>query len=72
MSSPESEPRRSEDKTAHTVTLSDFYISQYEVTQVERILSCSPTVTMTIAAERPARPSPLRFHRSMPRGMLPH
>lgn len=33
MGSPESEPWRSEDETAHTVTLSDFYISRYEVTQ---------------------------------------
>lgn len=35
MGSPESEPWRSEDETAHEVTLSDFYISQYEVTQAE-------------------------------------
>lgn len=35
MGSPESEPWRSEDETAHTVTLSDFYISRYEVTQPE-------------------------------------
>ena len=35
MGSPESEPWRSEDETAHTVTLSDFYVSQYEVTQAE-------------------------------------
>lgn len=35
MGSPESEPWRSEDETAHEVTLSDFYISRYEVTQAE-------------------------------------
>ena len=35
MGSPESEPWRSEDETAHTVTLSDFYISRYELTQAE-------------------------------------
>ena len=35
MGSPESEPWRSEDETAHTVTLSDFYISRYELTQIE-------------------------------------
>lgn len=35
MGSPESEPWRSEDETAHAVTLSDFYISRYEVTQAE-------------------------------------
>lgn len=33
MGSPESESWRSEDETAHTMTVSDFYISQYEVTQ---------------------------------------
>lgn len=35
MGSPESEPWRSEDETVHTVTLSNFYISRYEVTQAE-------------------------------------
>lgn len=35
MGSPESEPWRSEDETARTVTLSDFYISRYEVTRAE-------------------------------------
>lgn len=35
MGSPESELWRSEDETVHTVTLSDFYISRYEVTQAE-------------------------------------
>lgn len=35
MGSPESEPWRSEDETIHAVTLSDFYISRYEVTQAE-------------------------------------
>lgn len=33
MGSPEDEPWRSEDETLHTVTVSDFYISPYEVTQ---------------------------------------
>lgn len=35
MGSPESESWRSEDETAHAVTVSDFCISQYEVTQEE-------------------------------------
>lgn len=35
MGSPESEPWRSGDETAHTVTLSGFYICQYEVTQAD-------------------------------------
>lgn len=35
MGSRSSESWRSEDETAHTVTLSDFYISRYEVTQAE-------------------------------------
>ncbi len=35
MGSPESEAWRVEDETAHTVTVSDFYISRYEVTQAE-------------------------------------
>lgn len=35
MGSSESEAWRIEDETAHTVTLSDYYISQYEVTQEE-------------------------------------
>ncbi len=35
MGSLESEPWRSEDETAHAVTLSDFYIGQYEITQAE-------------------------------------
>lgn len=35
MGSPETESWRSEDETQHTVTVSDFYISQYELTQAE-------------------------------------
>ena len=35
MGSPDSEPWRSEDETQHTVTVSDFYISPYELTQAE-------------------------------------
>ncbi len=35
MGSPESENWRSEDEVQHEVTVSDFYISQYEVTQEE-------------------------------------
>ncbi len=35
MGSLESEAWRVEDETAHTVTVSDFYISRYEVTQAE-------------------------------------
>lgn len=35
MGSPESEPWRSEDEVLHSVTVSDFYISQYELTQSE-------------------------------------
>nr|WP_297872720.1 flavodoxin [uncultured Blautia sp.] len=35
MGSPDSEPWRSEDETQHTVTVSDFYISAYELTQAE-------------------------------------
>lgn len=35
MGSPESEAWRSEDETQHTVTVSDFYMSAYEVTQQE-------------------------------------
>ena len=35
MGSLESEPWRSEDETVHAVTLSDFYISRYELTQAE-------------------------------------
>lgn len=35
MGSPDSEAWRIEDETAHTVTLGDFYISQFEVTQKE-------------------------------------
>ena len=33
MGSPDSEPWRSEDEMQHTVTVSDFYISPYELTQ---------------------------------------
>ena len=35
MGSPETEGWRSEDETQHTVTVSDFYMSRYEVTQAE-------------------------------------
>lgn len=35
MGSPDSEPWRSADETQHTVTVSDFYISPYELTQAE-------------------------------------
>lgn len=35
MGSPDSEGWRSEDETQHTVTVSDFYISAYELTQAE-------------------------------------
>ena len=35
MGSPESEAWRSADETQHTVTVSDFYMSKYEVTQKE-------------------------------------
>lgn len=33
MGSPDSEPWRSADETAHAVTVSDFYMSAYELTQ---------------------------------------
>jgi len=35
MGSPESEPQRSNDEVQHEVTLSDFYMGKYEVTQAE-------------------------------------
>lgn len=35
MGSPDTEPWRSEDETQHTVTVSDFYMSKYELTQKE-------------------------------------
>lgn len=35
MGSPDTEDWRSEDETQHTVTVSDFYMSPYEVTQAE-------------------------------------
>ncbi len=35
MGSPEDEPWRSEDEIQHSVTVSDFYMSSYELTQVE-------------------------------------
>lgn len=35
MGSPDDEPWRSDDETQHTVTVSDFYMSAYEVTQQE-------------------------------------
>lgn len=35
MGSPESEAWRVQDETAHTVTLSDYYVSKFEITQAE-------------------------------------
>ena len=35
MGSPEDEPWRSADETQHSVTVSDFYMSKYELTQKE-------------------------------------
>ena len=35
MGSPETESWRSDDETQHTVTVSNFYMSQYELTQEE-------------------------------------
>lgn len=35
MGSPEGEAWRSSDETQHSVTISDFYMSQYELTQEE-------------------------------------
>ena len=35
MGSPDTEDWRSEDETAHSVTVSDFYMGVYEVTQKE-------------------------------------
>lgn len=35
MGSPEEEAWRSEDEVQHTVTVSDFYMSAYELTQAE-------------------------------------
>ena len=35
MGSPDSEAWRSNDETQHTVTVSDFYMSAFEVTQAE-------------------------------------
>lgn len=45
MGSPEDEPWRSEDETLHTVTVSDFYISPYEVTQkdYEAVIGANPS-----------------------------
>lgn len=45
MGSPEDEPWRSEDETLHTVTVSDFYISPYEVTQkdYETVMGANPS-----------------------------
>lgn len=40
MGSPENEAWRSEDETRHTVTVSDFYMSRYEVTQAEWEYAC--------------------------------
>lgn len=46
MGSPESEVWRVEDETAHTVTVSDYYISKFEVTQAEyqAIMGENPSV----------------------------
>lgn len=35
MGSPDTENWRSDDETQHTVTVSDFYMAPYEVTQAE-------------------------------------
>lgn len=45
MGSPQDEPWRSEDETLHTVTLSEFYISSYEVTQndYEAVMGVNPS-----------------------------
>ena len=45
MGSPQEEPWRSEDETLHTVTVSDFYISPYEVTQkdYEAVIGVNPS-----------------------------
>lgn len=45
MGSPQDEPWRSEDETLHTVTVSDFYISPYEVTQddYEAVMGVNPS-----------------------------
>lgn len=45
MGSPEDEPWRSADETQHMVTVSDFYMSQYELTQAEyeEIMGVNPS-----------------------------
>lgn len=45
MGSPQDEPWRSEDEVLHTVTVSDFYISPYEVTQndYEAVMGVNPS-----------------------------
>lgn len=45
MGSPETEAWRSDDETLHTVTVSDFYISKYELTQkeYEEIIGSNPS-----------------------------
>ena len=45
MGSPEDEPWRSADETAHTVTVSDFYLSPYEVSQrdYEALMGANPS-----------------------------
>ena len=45
MGSPQDEPWRSGDETLHTVTVSDFYISPYEVTQndYEAVMGANPS-----------------------------
>ena len=45
MGSPDTEAWRSEDETQHTVTVSDFYISAYELTQgeYEAVMGSNPS-----------------------------
>lgn len=45
MGSPDSESWRSEDEAQHTVTVSDFYMGQYEVTQAEyeQVMESNPS-----------------------------
>lgn len=45
MGSPESEAWRSADETPHTVTVSDFYMCRYEVTQADyqRVMGSNPS-----------------------------
>ena len=45
MGSPETEAWRSDDESLHTVTVSDFYMSRYELTQAEykRVMGSNPS-----------------------------